>query len=129
MVKSLERNKQIRDAQKRFRQRKRALMVEYLKTHPCVDCGNPDPRVLEFDHRRDKKFTIGAAVSSGHVSWGKILVEIDKCDVRCANCHRIRHAVENNWYDFPKDVLVPKKKGPKPKNGLVSPLPSKQVKA
>lgn len=105
-----EKRVRMRKLQKRFRQRKRARLVEYLKTHPCVDCGNTDARVLEFDHRRDKKFGIGTSVSSGHISWEKVLEEIIKCEVRCANCHRIRHAIENNWYNFPIDILEERKK-------------------
>ena len=104
-MKSDARATQMREAQKRFRQRKRARLVEYLRSHPCIDCGNTDVRVLEFDHRGNKSFGIGNAVSSSHLSWEKILVEIAKCDVRCANCHRIRHAIENKWYDFPADIL------------------------
>ena len=62
----------------------------YLRTHPCVDCGNTDIRVLEFDHRNDtdKKF----AICNGAVhSTEKLLEEVAKCDVRCANCHNIKH--------------------------------------
>ena len=105
MVTTEEKKARMRAFQKRFRQRKRALAFQYLKTHPCVDCKNPDPRVLDFDHQRDKSFNIGKAISSGHVSWEVILKEIEKCEVRCANCHRIRHAIQNNWYDFPADIL------------------------
>jgi hypothetical protein len=44
--------------------------------------------VLEFDHLRDKLFSIGNKLSSR--SWKSILAEIEKCDVVCANCHRRR---------------------------------------
>ncbi|MBB3325950.1 hypothetical protein [Microlunatus antarcticus] len=62
----------------------------YLRAHPCVDCGTTDVRVLEFDHRPDeaKSANVSAMVGMG-LPWGRILVEIAKCDVRCANCHRI----------------------------------------
>lgn len=96
----------VKDTQKRQRQRKRALIIIYLTDHPCVDCGESDPAVLDFDHvRGTKSFGIGQAASGSHRSWKKILIEIEKCDIRCANCHRRRHAIENNWYDFPDNIL------------------------
>jgi len=69
----------------------------YLLCHPCVDCGEPDPVVLEFDHVRGvKAFTIGQ--DAGHVGRDLLIEEIKKCDVRCANCHRRRTAVQLGWY-------------------------------
>lgn len=56
----------------------------------CVDCGyNKHPDALDFDHRPDeiKLFNIGFGIVSR--SWDAIRAEIAKCDVRCANCHRI----------------------------------------
>jgi hypothetical protein len=65
-------------------------LIEFFKTHPCVDCGELDPVVLEFDHLRDKSFAIGPQLSRR--SWQSILAEIEKCEVVCANCHRKRTA-------------------------------------
>src|SRR6185437_10056341 len=66
------------------------LLHEYLSAHPCVDCGCNDFRVLEFDHiKGKKKGDISSMVINGY-SWITILVEIAKCEVRCANCHRIK---------------------------------------
>ena len=59
-------------------------------THPCVDCGETDPVVLEFDHLRDKRFAI--RLSAHGRNWQTILDEIEKCEVVCANCHRRRTA-------------------------------------
>ncbi len=69
----------------------------YLSTHPCVDCGMDNPVVLEFDHR-DPKLKI-AAVSRLIVNkpWTRVLAEIQKCDVRCINCHRRRTAQQFSW--------------------------------
>lgn len=66
-------------------------IVDYLLTHPCVDCGEADIRVLSFDHmkKRSKRFTIGCAI--GHKPLSVIQREIAKCAVRCANCHFKRH--------------------------------------
>src|SRR5262245_18108371 len=40
-------------------------ILEYLKTHPCADCGESDPVVLEFDHRSDKHENISVLTRSG----------------------------------------------------------------
>jgi hypothetical protein len=79
------------------RERKQALAVErttylvaYFGNHPCADCGETDPVILEFDHLRDKLFDIGQSLP--YRSWQAILDEIAKCEVVCANCHRRRTA-------------------------------------
>jgi hypothetical protein len=78
-------------------QRKRARaesrtrwLVEFFESHPCVDCGEADPVVLEFDHLRDKLFEVTNQFASRN--WQEILDEIEKCEVVCANCHRRRTA-------------------------------------
>lgn len=72
-----------------FEQRMERLR-EYLEAHHCVDCGETDPVVLEFDHiRGTKESTISRMVSIRRArSWSSVLKEIAKCEVRCANCHR-----------------------------------------
>lgn len=65
-------------------------MFAYLANHPCVDCGEDDVKVLEFDHLRDKKFEVSKKLSDRR--WDSLLQEIAKCDVVCANCHRRRTA-------------------------------------
>jgi hypothetical protein len=70
----------------------------YLSEHPCLDCGTTDHRVLEFDHVRGKKeFGVGQMVRMGH-QWDRIAREIDKCEVRCVNCHRIKTGERGNWW-------------------------------
>ena len=63
------------------------VVLSYLKNHPCIDCGENDVLVLEFDHRTSKIKGIAEMVQSS-CSVGRVLAEIKKCDVRCANCHR-----------------------------------------
>ena len=54
--------------------------------------------VMEFDHRdgATKEFTIANAVS-GMVGLARLLAEIDKCDVVCCVCHRLRTARRAGW--------------------------------
>lgn len=74
------------------------FIEQYKRERQCVDCGfsgKEYPQVLDFDHRdgkQNKAFEIGA--------WGKYVLsvarvqeEIEKCDLVCANCHRIRTTV------------------------------------
>jgi hypothetical protein len=74
-----------------------AWLMTYLQSHPCVDCGETDPVVLTFDHRdlKDKTDTIGRLLSRS--GWKVFLAEVAKCDVRCANCHRLRTAQQFDW--------------------------------
>ena len=84
---------------KRKRQRERmTFLIECLRSHGCVDCGETDPLVLEFDHRGDKAFNIGSVLNERR--WEAVLREIEKCDVRCANCHRRRTARQLNSMRF-----------------------------
>lgn len=76
--------------------RRTTWLIEYFETHPCVDCGEADPVVLQFDHRRDKCFDVSVGVINK--SWREVLAEIEKCEVRCANCHRRRTAREGGFY-------------------------------
>jgi hypothetical protein len=75
---------------------RKAFIDEYKVTAGCVDCGYRDnPVALDFDHvRGEKLFSIGQRF---HVmSDEKILDEIAKCEVRCANCHRIKTWLERS---------------------------------
>ena len=76
----------------------RALISAYKKDHPCVDCGESDPVVLDLDHRdrATKKFNISDCTSKAKWGTKSLLAEIEKCDVRCANCHRRKTHKERN---------------------------------
>lgn len=70
----------------------RAINVErigaYLLEHPCVDCGEGDLRVLDFDHRDgSQKSAEVMKLAKAAYSWRRVMDEIAKCDVRCRNCH------------------------------------------
>lgn len=79
--------------------RLRDKKIEYLKGHHCVDCGEDDVVVLDFDHDdpEDKTHNVADMIRRGY-SFEKLKNEIDKCTVRCANCHRRRTAKQFNWY-------------------------------
>lgn len=85
----------------RIRRRKllRIRLVDYLNEHPCVDCGEADILVLEFDHRdaSTKDNTIANMMVYAH-SWERIEREIKLCDVRCANCHRRKTHKQLGWH-------------------------------
>jgi len=72
-------------------------LLDYFKTHHCVDCGESDRRCLEFDHIRDKRNCVARLVGLGF-GLKTIKKEIAKCEVRCANCHRKKTAEEQHWF-------------------------------
>jgi hypothetical protein len=75
---------------KRYREEYRAEL-DKLKDAPCVDCGERfPPCVMDFDHidPSSKKFSLANAPVG--LSWELVLSEVAKCDLVCANCHRIR---------------------------------------
>jgi hypothetical protein len=75
----------------------RAYINNHLKANPCVDCGETDIVVLEFDHiGDDKHFSISDATRHGY-SIKNIEKEIAKCEVRCANCHRKKTYERGGW--------------------------------
>lgn len=74
---------------KKRRQDHRAWVAE-LKSGPCSDCGGTFPHpVMEWHHRdpTTKSFCIGQEMAR---SKATLLAEIAKCDLLCANCHRMR---------------------------------------
>ena len=83
---------QQRRAQRISAKRRRLQKREWLITNKggqCVDCGNNDSRVIEFDHVRGQKEgkVIGRMLAGSITSVHR---EADKCELVCANCHRIR---------------------------------------
>jgi hypothetical protein len=72
-------------------------LIDYLAEHACVDCGERDILVLEFDHRERTLKPLAVANMLRNHSWAEIAREVAKCDVRCANCHRRRTAQQLGW--------------------------------
>ena len=80
-------NTRRRTAEVRLEHKRR--IGDHLRDHPCVDCGETDVRVLDFDHDGDAvKVAAVASLVAAAGSWRGVEAEIAKCSVRCANCHR-----------------------------------------
>jgi len=83
----------------KIRQKIFDYIKDYLVKNPCVDCGESDMVVLEFDHRGDTpKVKAVSQLIRLRVNLQRIKAEIAKCDVRCANCHRRKTAKDFNWF-------------------------------
>jgi len=88
---NMERLKELWAQRDKSREKNFRVMVNAIKDVPCMDCNIKYPSyVMDFDHRLGevKLFNIG------HISraWTikRLLQEINKCDIVCSNCHRIR---------------------------------------
>ena len=79
---------QRKDKQRQREERKNLL----FKDAKCMGCGNTDLRVLDFHHRdpSQRKFRVTMILT---YNWNTIMEEVVKCDILCANCHRIRHVM------------------------------------
>ena len=105
-----ERGARHRDQVKRSKRRRadeaRAFIRTYLESNPCIDCGEADPLVLEFDHLRDKRAAV-SALRVAATGCRAIADEIRKCEVVCANCHRRRTARRTGWWRLDPDSEPP----------------------
>ncbi len=76
------RNEKQRDKNKRY-------VNEIKSKSECIDCGENNPLVLDFDHvKGDKVMAVSDMIGSAY-SLAAIQREIEKCEVRCSNCHRV----------------------------------------
>ena len=102
------------------RARVRAAMADHLRAHPCVDCGESDILLLDFDHRdrSQKRASVSRLVGTGSLKL--VMDEIAKCDVRCGNCHRKRTAADGNWRksaafeESKRAAIPPPRRAPRP---------------
>jgi hypothetical protein len=87
--KARKRNSKNRDIVKKY-------IWEFLLIHPCIDCGEKNPVVLDFDHQGNKISNISDIIKNRN-SLKMTQREIRKCVVRCANCHRKKTARDFGW--------------------------------
>jgi hypothetical protein len=76
---------------RRTRWRNQAALLDRLRDQPCEDCGRRFPAcAMDFDHRdpADKRAQVTQMI--GRAGTASILAEAAKCDIVCANCHRVR---------------------------------------
>jgi len=76
---------------KRERWRAQARLLDRLRARPCADCGDRfPPCAMDFDHRdpQTKRYAVSRMI--GRAGIERILEEVAKCDIVCANCHRLR---------------------------------------
>lgn len=85
------------------RKRNRIFIYNYLTKSSCIDCGDSRWQVLDFDHVRGNKINNIADLVHAGVSIKKLEDEIAKCEVRCANCHRIKTSNQLGFYPYLKD--------------------------
>ena len=93
------RNDPRRESGWRSKQRERNVLfaLDVLKASGCVDCGELDACVLEFDHVGPKTGSV-MTLARREVGLARLSAEIQQCEVRCANCHRRRTAREAGAY-------------------------------
>ncbi len=97
----LKNKEKYRDNVRRTRKERLKWFSEIRSSLKCKKCGENHPGALDFHHinSEEKEGVIGRMVNEMR-SKKKILAEIDKCDVLCANCHRILH------WNIHKNVIV-----------------------
>jgi len=82
---------------------RRQIAIKHLRDYKgrigCLDCGEKNPIVLDFDHKYQdtKKDSVSNMVKSNY-GMEKIMAEVNKCEVVCANCHRIRTHKQCGWF-------------------------------
>lgn len=89
---------------KQLSKEKREIIWNHLQEHPCVDCGETDPLVLDFDHVRGEKRGNVSSMVTDNRPVRFFLEEIDKCEIRCSNCHRRKTARDRGWFKLFKQI-------------------------
>jgi L-lysine 2,3-aminomutase len=93
-----DRKLQIRQSAARQRIARAKWYREILSERCCIDCGQNDPELIEFDHVSGKKVSGVAIMVHNGAPVSAIMEEIDKCVVRCLYCHRKKSIRTLGWY-------------------------------
>lgn len=84
-----ERHCQLVGKRRRARIKRHREMIRSIKQQPCADCRRTfPPEAMDFDHIGEKRIEVSRLVYVAGTA--ALLAEIEKCEVVCANCHRIR---------------------------------------
>lgn len=76
---------------KRSRDRKLDEVNSIKEARGCKVCGITHPACLDFHHRNPDEKTMAVSELIRHSKFDDALSEVEKCDVLCANCHRVLH--------------------------------------
>lgn len=82
---------------------RRLYRNHYFATHPCMDCGITDIRLLTLDHVRGIK-KLNPAIMWTTQPWKEIQKELKKCEVVCHNCHAIRTSIRKHHGEWVVDI-------------------------
>lgn len=96
-VREYRRKHELTPEQRQARDQERRAWLHTQKLGPCADCGQSFPPVaMDFDHKPGeiKSFQVGDSMSR---SKETLLAEIAKCELVCANCHRVRTNERAQW--------------------------------
>jgi hypothetical protein len=105
------RNRDLRENRKKRAISKYEWLAQYKHSRGCIDCGEKNPLVLQFDHMGLKEFNISNRVYSHGID--KLKIEIEKTVVRCGNCHKMKTGTTedtemmklwNSYKNFAKNV-------------------------
>lgn len=88
----------VKEVKARVKKRNKGFIIQHLLNNPCVDCGESDIQVLQFDHTEpllgNRKRRVTAHIN---YSLERLREEINKCEIRCANCHMRRTREQFGW--------------------------------
>lgn len=103
MAREARRKLTAREYKQKVREETRIQSMLYLAEKGCEECGERDPRKLEYDHKNpdDKKRVIADLITDGYSWSAPVLVgEVAKCRVICSNCHRVHTIKQQGYYAF-----------------------------